>query len=224
MPKPILCLDFDGVIHSYTSGWRGADVIPDPPVDGAFDFIAEAQQHFRVMIFSSRSGQPGGILAMQRWLTTHGLPEPVWLALEFPTEKPPATVTIDDRAIQFTGKWPDMDDLIGFEPWNKRNEPDHQIDDSANAEWDAAIEFLLSHEEHGPTHDHRPFFLMDSDCDGLAPASKEHLRKSIAQWQHYAALYRQGERFPVWRRGTGQEDANRRRRDAAKQIGAEQSR
>ena len=29
MSKPILCLDFDGVLHSYTSGWRGAR-IPDP--------------------------------------------------------------------------------------------------------------------------------------------------------------------------------------------------
>jgi hypothetical protein len=28
MGKPILCLDFDGVLHSYSSGWKGADVIP----------------------------------------------------------------------------------------------------------------------------------------------------------------------------------------------------
>src|ERR1700743_3429981 len=55
--KPILCLDFDGVIHSYASGWKGADVIPDPPVAGAIEFIREALKHFRVAIFSSRTNQ-----------------------------------------------------------------------------------------------------------------------------------------------------------------------
>jgi hypothetical protein len=63
--KPILCLDFDGVIHSYTSGWQGAAIIPDQPVEGALNFIYRATDHFRVAIFSSRSNQPGGVDAMR---------------------------------------------------------------------------------------------------------------------------------------------------------------
>lgn len=127
--KPILCLDFDGVIHSYSSGWKGADVIPDPPVPGALAFLREAVKHFRVAIFSSRSGLPGGGPAMRTWLGHHILKEeaitdlgdPPWFAaIEWPTQKPPAFVTIDDRAITFTGKWPSMEELKAFKPWNKK--------------------------------------------------------------------------------------------------------
>lgn len=125
--KPILCLDFDGVLHSYSSGWKGADVIPDPPVPGAIAFLREAVKHFRVAIFSSRSNQPGGIEAMCRWLGYHVLDqrlsdqeELAWAgAIEWPTEKPPALVTIDDRALTFDGTWPDIAVLLAFKPWNK---------------------------------------------------------------------------------------------------------
>lgn len=129
MNKPLLCLDFDGVIHSYASGWKGADVIPDPPVDGAMRFIWEATDHFRVAIFSSRTLQKGGLGAMQAWLTKHFRDH--WSAdrtscddklaeIEWPVEKPPAMVTLDDRAITFTGEWPAIETLKGFKPWNKR--------------------------------------------------------------------------------------------------------
>lgn len=66
--KPILCLDFDGVIHSYKSGWKGARNIPDPPVDDALEFIFRAQSYFQVHIYSSRSHQWGGRRAIKRWL------------------------------------------------------------------------------------------------------------------------------------------------------------
>jgi len=125
MSKPILCLDFDGVLHSYTSGWRGAAIIPDKPVPGAIEFLNEATGKFDVHIFSSRSNQEGGIKAMRLWLKvvtyeTFGV-SPSWLDLiKWPTEKPPAHVTIDDRAITFTGEWPSIEDLKDFKPWNKK--------------------------------------------------------------------------------------------------------
>lgn len=122
--KPILCLDFDGVLHSYGSGWMGADIIPDPAVAGAAQFISDAQQHFTVAVHSSRSSQPGGIDAMKRWLhkviIDAGLDGSIFDAIEWPTAKPPALITIDDRAIMFDGTWPRIDDLRQFQPWNKR--------------------------------------------------------------------------------------------------------
>ena len=126
MTKPILCLDFDGVIHSYTSGWKGAAVIPDPPVDGAMKFIAEAVNHFRIAIFSSRTNQKGGLSAMQSYMHIalcgehQGDGHTIFELLEWPTEKPAAFITIDDRAITFDGTWPSIESLKTFKPWNKR--------------------------------------------------------------------------------------------------------
>lgn len=116
--KPILGLDFDGVLHSYTSGWQGADVIPDPPVEGANVFLMAALEHFEVHIFSSRTGQEGGVEAMEDWCDEWFGPY-IRKQIRFPTEKPPAFLTIDDRALTFTGEWPTIESLKAFKPWNK---------------------------------------------------------------------------------------------------------
>jgi hypothetical protein len=124
MSKPLLCLDFDGVIYGFQSGWQGADCVPDPPVPGALSFISAALDYFTVVVFSSRSGQPGGSYAMQRWLREHwldaGLPGDKEKLIGWPIEKPAAFLTIDDRALTFDGTWPDVRNLLNFKPWNKR--------------------------------------------------------------------------------------------------------
>lgn len=127
MGKPILCLDFDGVIHSYKSGWKGARVIPDPPVSGALVFMCEAlAAGWDVVIHSSRARYWGGISAMRQWLKKHAgnlyYDTPAGSGLEnvrFTRWKPSALITLDDRAITFKGHWPSLTELRRFKPWNK---------------------------------------------------------------------------------------------------------
>ena len=133
MSKPIICLDFDGVIHSYKSGWKGARTIPDDPVPGALERMAWLLvEGFDVVVHSSRASHFGGIWAMRLWLKKHaGLnlyyDSPAGHGLErvrFVRTKPPAVVTIDDRALTFNGDWNDpaysTSALRSFQPWNKR--------------------------------------------------------------------------------------------------------
>lgn len=136
MGNPIICVDFDGVIHSYTSGWKGVSVIADPPVPGAIEWL---KQHLPepealggcfappfkgpiVQIYSSRSKSWLGRSAMKKWLIMHGL-EREYISdgiLKFPTKKPSAFLTVDDRAICFNGTFPTADEMMSFKPWYKK--------------------------------------------------------------------------------------------------------
>lgn len=131
--NPIICVDFDGVIHSYTSGWKGVSVIPDPPVSGAIEWLISHlpepdsfgmsfYQGPIVQIYSSRSKSWFGRRAMKKWLIAHGLPREYIDdgLLKFPTKKPAAFLTIDDRAICFNGKFPSTEEMMAFKPWNKK--------------------------------------------------------------------------------------------------------
>lgn len=133
MNKPILCLDFDGVIHQYNSGWKGPLTISDDVTDGFFEWLDIAAQYFKIIVYSSRSKEPGASDIMALWLAeqrkkwrekggissiTDGTP----VEVEFSDTKPAAFLQIDDRAICFDGDWSKLDpaQLLTFKPWNKR--------------------------------------------------------------------------------------------------------
>ena len=105
-----VCLDFDGVINSYRSGWTGVDSIPDPPIHGTDRAIARLRQEYRVVIHSARCSSAEGRSAIEKWLLKHGIEVD-----EVCEHKPPAMVYIDDRAIRFRGNWADtMTELQEF--------------------------------------------------------------------------------------------------------------
>ena len=97
-----VCLDFDGVIHSYRSGWKGVDNIPDPPIHGVREAISHLRKRYRVVVHSARGNTPEGRVAIARWLERHLIEVD-----EICETKPPAFVYVDDRAIAFNGNWTD---------------------------------------------------------------------------------------------------------------------
>jgi len=125
--KPILCLDFDGVIHRYSKGWQDGSIY-DPPTDGFFEWLIRAQDHFMVVIYSSRSKDGSELAKMSAWMSKHAMEwrakheTPLQLNVSFAHKKPAAFLTIDDRALTFSGDWSDYDPtaLLHFKPWNQK--------------------------------------------------------------------------------------------------------
>lgn len=130
--KPTICIDFDGVIHSYEKGWQNG-VIYGTVVPGFFEWLERVRFDFELVIYSSRSKTDEGITAMglwfheQRnaWIKAGGERHPTEpLEIKFAHEKPAAWLTIDDRAIRFEGDWnaPELtkEAMSAFKPWNTR--------------------------------------------------------------------------------------------------------
>jgi len=126
--KPILCIDFDGVIHSYEKGWQDGSIYGSV-TPGFFEWVEDVRQHFKLVIYSSRSKDDAGVTAMAAWLYKErnawikagGQRDPVEaLEIEFAHEKPPAWLTIDDRCVKFEGRWDWLrsEVLREFKPWN----------------------------------------------------------------------------------------------------------
>lgn len=89
--------DFDGVIHSYTSGWQGYSEIPDPPVAGIATAISQIRNAgFLVKVVSTRCKHEEGKEAIRKYLDFNNIEVDAVMY-----EKPPAIAYIDDRAIHF---------------------------------------------------------------------------------------------------------------------------
>lgn len=131
-------IDFDGVIHSYTSGWQGHEIIPDSPMPGAIQWLREliASEDIEPVIYTTRVGWTSdeevlaaekALAAIKQWLYLEGLSAEEISRLPITAQKRPAVLLIDDRAFQFQGTFPTEHFIRNFEPW--RIEHETTVDD-----------------------------------------------------------------------------------------------
>lgn len=71
--KYTVVLDFDGVIHSYSSGWRGKTCIPDPPVPGIREEIDKIRKFYDVVVVSTRCDTQEGMDAVKTYLKQNAI-------------------------------------------------------------------------------------------------------------------------------------------------------
>ena len=116
-----ICIDFDGVIHDYSTGWRGIDVFNEP-VSGAKEGTASLkEQGWTIIIYTTRNDTP----ALREWL------EENQITYDYINENPNqpeesdkgkliASVYLDDRAVLFDGNWElAVEKTLGFTPWQE---------------------------------------------------------------------------------------------------------
>jgi hypothetical protein len=120
--KYTIAVDFDGVIHSYTTPWISATEIPDLPVPGAIDWLNKISKDFKVVIHTTRGETLSGQAAVRDWLTKHGYELADTTEVEVTALKPAALVYIDDRAWRFEGTFPSRHEIHMARPWNKPKE------------------------------------------------------------------------------------------------------
>lgn len=125
MNKMTLCIDFDGVIHSYEKGWQDGTIY-GTVVPGFWEWAVKTAETFDLAVYSSRSSTLAGRTAMRRWLDEQ------WIAwggkgdypLVVAVDKPITFLTIDDRCIQFKGDWsaPELQipAMVNYKAWNNK--------------------------------------------------------------------------------------------------------
>jgi adenylyl-sulfate kinase len=92
--KKTIAIDFDGVIHKYSKGFRGLDDVYDSPMDGVEYALKELyDEGYTLKILSSRPKE-----VIYPWLKKYGLSQYI---TEVSNHKLPATVYIDDRGFLF---------------------------------------------------------------------------------------------------------------------------
>jgi len=109
MGKAIVCVDFDGVLNTYT-GWKGEQELYAPR-DGAREFMTGLSRDYRVVVFTTRDNN-----LVRDWLEKYNI-----LFDDVTSTKVGAVCYIDDRGLKFNGDFNEtLNQLSNFKAhWEK---------------------------------------------------------------------------------------------------------
>ena len=116
MDKKNIVFDFDGVIHRYSEGWKDGSIY-DIPTVGIKETIAELREEYKVIVVSTRSATKKGKKEIKEWLDKYEIEVD-----DIMDKKPPASMYIDDRGINFNGNCETlMRNIKNFKPWTEKH-------------------------------------------------------------------------------------------------------
>jgi hypothetical protein len=119
-----IAVDFDGVINSFRSGWKGPTETDEPVLSAAESISTLYQRGYKIIIYSTRASTEEGVKTIREYLRKHTENDEVADNIEITDKKPIAHVYIDDRAISFNGNWEEtLKQIEEFKPWTERKRP-----------------------------------------------------------------------------------------------------
>lgn len=111
MAKKTILIDLDGVLNDYVGNYD-KDFIP-PIKFGAKEFLSNLSKNYDVKIFTTRNN-----VLVLKWLVENSLNE---FVVDITNIKEPCWLYIDDRCINFDGKFDDLINKIdNFKPYYKK--------------------------------------------------------------------------------------------------------
>ncbi|MDR1232158.1 MAG: hypothetical protein LBK61_12265 [Spirochaetaceae bacterium] len=122
--KKTVAVDFDGVINSYKSGWKGPTETDEPVVGAAHALRELFELGHKIIVFSTRANTPEGEKTIRDYIMEITETPEIYNSIEITDRKPVADVYIDDRAIPFAGDWKEiLKQIDEFKPWTEQARP-----------------------------------------------------------------------------------------------------
>lgn len=99
-----IAIDFDGVIHAYSEGWKDGSIYDGPVPYSIHSMKKLMARGYKLVIFTCRAETEEGTNSVYKWLCKYEIDVSL---IEVTDKKPKAIAYIDDRGIRFTN-WHDI--------------------------------------------------------------------------------------------------------------------